>query len=631
MANQRWALPLVLLAAIAAYVPTLWFPLVWDDPGIAAYVTDVVRERGLGGLARAEFQLDAQSTEHLGYYRPVVLLSFYFDALLSRLVPQSYHLTNVLLHALNAALVYLLARAALGVGWGALFGGLLFALHPVHIESVAFVSGRTDLWAALFVLLAALSWLSNRASERPRRALDLAGAGAFLLAVLSKEVALLLPAALLLWDALGFGAGGRGRGGWLERNRSWVGAWTLAVAAALVLRIAVAGVGFGTAQTETWLAEVRAQPAYGVRIWLTYLRLLIVPWPLSPYYMPQDLDRWLPGLAGGVGLLGLCLFAAQRKAGKIGLPGLAWIVVFLFPVSGVVPLAGAIVAERFLYLPSIGLCLAAGGLAGWAAGSARLRPIAIGGGALLLTVAFTGVVVRSGIWKDEFTLYRETVRSSPSSPAAHLNLGKAWDAGGRPDEALREYAVAARLAPKFADAYAAQGETFVKLGRPMEAVPQFVAALRLKEESPEAHYNLAVAYLALDRNEDAARESRRALELRPAYALAANNLGVACSLLGRHEEAAAAFRRSLQSDPSCAGCSYNLGLEYAALGRWPDAAAAYAEALRLEPANPAMRLELGRAWVRMGRIALAEAERRRLQEIDARAAAAALREIIAGH
>lgn len=555
---MRRPLLLVLFAAAAAYAMTIPYQLVWDDPGIVQYVARVARARGVSGLASAEFLLDAEGRERLGYYRPVVLLSFHLDALISRAGFPTYHLTNVLLHTANSGLVFLLFAALLPSTPAAAFGALLFALHPVHVESVAFVSGRTDLWAALFVLLAALVWARGPETVATRTFAAPAASGCcLLLGILAKETALVAPAVFLVWDALA----GAPRQGWWARNARWVAAWGGAVAVAAALRLLVAGVGFGVKTTEAALTLVGSEPLLLPRIWTTYLRLLSIPWPLSAHYGHADLRMTLPVAAGAALTLGIFLAAGRRAAGKTGWTGLAWTVGFLLPVSGLVPLAGALAAERFLYLPSIGFCLAAGGLAHQTLAAQRLRPALAGAMMLLAAGTAGGVTVRSPIWRNNLSLFEDAARTSPLSA--------------------------------------------------------------------EIHYNLGREYLALGRWNAAATENKRALDLDPRHSLASNNLGVASSKLGRKSEAIAAFRQSISSDPTCAGCYANLGLEYAALGRWGEAAATYAEAVRLAPGHPGARLELGRCWLMLGERARAQEELRRLEAIDA-GAAAALRELLAG-
>jgi hypothetical protein len=160
----RWQALLVFALAVAAYALTLPYPLVWDDVVVAEQAAGAARQDGLPGLLRTKF-----GAEDIGYYRPVVLLSFQLDAALARIVPFAHHLTNAHLHAFNATLVTLLAGDVIGPDWGSLFAGLLFALPPVHVESVAFGSRRTYLWASLFLLPAVLAcprhgrWVAVRA------------------------------------------------------------------------------------------------------------------------------------------------------------------------------------------------------------------------------------------------------------------------------------------------------------------------------------------------------------------------------------------------------------------------------------------------------------------------------------
>ncbi len=526
-ARAAWLAAAVLSAvAFLAYAPTLSFDLVWDDTFVLEHARRSVRDGNPLSLLAADYRL--LPYRPLGYYRPLVLLSFHADSLAAPFFPAVYHLTNVLLHAAVTLLVFLIGKAVLKETAAAALSGLLFALHPVHVESVAFVSGRTDLWAAFFCLLSALAWLGRPAGGGRRLVLVPAGALAYGLAMLSKETAAVLPAALLAWEILrpsgAFRVFARLRGRLPE-----LAAHAAVLGVVLYLRLGVAGVGFGGIRP----AAPQGGHALAVGIWANYLKLLVFPWPQVPYYLS---DRLMPGagtILGALAALGLFLAAASRAGGRTGLRGLAWTALFLLSVAGLVPLSGAPAAERFLYLPSVGFCLAAGGAAmpamrRWP----RAAAAATGAAAAGLAAA---VLAASGTWRSDLSLGRRLVRTAPAYSESHDLLARAYLAGGRYGEALDTY---------------------------RRAVARWPGSAILR-------YNLGVTFTRLGRIAEAEGEFRRAAAIDPAMAPAWNNLGVALMARGASGEAHEAFRRAVAADPGNAAFRDNM--TRLAAGRPPPA------------------------------------------------------------
>jgi tetratricopeptide (TPR) repeat protein len=530
------------LLAFAAYAGTLGHELVWDDPALVESARNAVQSGGLGALLRAEFVLDPMSGESTGYYRPVVLASLRLDSWLSdALTVPTYHATNVLLHAAATWLVWLLARTVLATQFAAAAAALLFAVHPVHTESVAFVSGRTDLLASLFALAATWAWLRRHVA---------ASSAALLLAALSKESAFVLPAVLLAWDAVRtLGSGARTRR-WPARNVRWAAAWGAALVLAAALR-AGAGVGFGTGESAA------ASPAHQAAAWTLHLRLLVLPWPLNAQYAAADLAPSAASLGGAALLLAACAAAAPARHGRLGALALIWIVGFLLPISGLLAFSAADVAERFLYLPSVGFALLFGH---WAAHFAvRLRRAAVFAAVLVLGLGAAATIARSRIWKDNATLYADIARTTPRSALAHSNLGLEHLRAGRHDEAAAAFERATSLQPDFALAWTNLGLARRAQGRAGEALAAFERAAALAPDHPGVLMNLGNEY-------------RRA---------------------GRPADAAAVLERAARGAAASADLRFLLGTTYADLGRLDDAAAALEEAVRLRPQAPDGHYRLG--------------------------------------
>ncbi len=525
--GQRLPTALLLLGpvllAVLVYSGSLSHALVWDDPLLLDHVRELRQQGGWSALLTAGFRLSEDVD--LGYYRPVVLLSLALDDLAS-----TFHPTNVLLHA---GCTWLVGMLLWRFGFSpaiSLLGATIFALHPVHVESVAFVSGRTDVLAALFVMIATLAWKANR---------RWLGLGAFALALLSKELALVLPPVLLALDALGFPTRPEREGGWIERNAAWLLGWLAVILAVALLRFVVADVGLGGAGRAAAVRDPSSalwSPAWIPAILATYARLLVVPWPLNGYYTPDQIAPGVTSVLSIVLLLGAAWWARRSPHPRSGAAGLIWIVTFLLPVLGFVPIAGAMVAERFLYVPSIGLSvLICGAAAALARGRGR-RALVIGAPLVVIALA-TGTVLRIPVWKDELSLYSNLVETSPRCVECLENLGIALHEAGRHDEAVEPLRRAIAIRPGAAKAHDMLGIQYGTLGHPLEALPHFLEAIRLRPERVAYRENLGKTLLDLRRFEEAERAFSDAIALDPGLARLRFGRALALVGLGRLEEA----------------------------------------------------------------------------------------------
>ncbi len=424
---------LVVGLSLALYARSLGYALVFDDVPLLKYMDRVADVKGFWGLITTDFRPSIDDS--IGYYRPVALLSFYLDRTLGGGGPFLFHLTNVLLNAANALLVFLLARKIAGLDAAALAAGLVFAVAPTHVEAAAFVSCRTDLLATFFALAAALAWW--RRTREDGGALSAATLGVTIfLAVLSKESALLLPFTLTAWELL-FPVR-RGSPGIPRRFASWAPWAALGVAAALALRLFVAHVPFGVGEFRPIFPDRTSlpdHPALYPGIWLHYAYVSIVGWPLSAFYTP---GRVFPGVANGAAFAALlafffCVRAKWREQAAL----LVWFAAFLLPVAGLVPLRGSIVADRFLYLPSAAFAIAVGSLLGHflekgkTAAKLAVAVLAVGLAAHAALAEY-----RLPVWEEDFTLFRAMTKDEPAFHMGYTGVGEAYYKAGQYDTAL---------------------------------------------------------------------------------------------------------------------------------------------------------------------------------------------------
>lgn len=528
------------LVAVFVYLPTLKYQLVWDDQDI------IVRNQS------SPFQAFAHSFWYGGgagvlgrdpYYRPLSNFSLGVDELMAGHRAWYFHLVNVLLHATVVALAGMVVWQLFSSFWTVLLAGMVCAVHPFAADSVAYVTGRTDLLAAVGLLVAFLGLLRLRKRyDWPAVAMIWVG---FAVGVLAKETGVMFALVAGVWVAA--------PGLKPARRTAWValaGVFVL-LAGYLVARYAVLG------------SVVGMSVAFNVGAWLmlslgSFGRLLLasfLPWV-------QGVFVWSAAAAGPItwfavaGVLYLALPLAFRRMPGSREAGLAWLwgAAMLLPFAG---LAGFGPVGRLLYVPGIGfvlLALYAGREVIRVRREGRYAAFALAFGYCVL-LALVVLPRRMTVWKDGYTLFRWMTTEAPEYPAAHFNYAFELRRRGDTDGAITEYRRAIALDPAMALAYSNLGALLQSSGELAEA---------------ESLY-------------------QKTIELRPGYALAWNNLAIVRYKRGDSEEAVRAFRRAIELKPDDAGAIYNLGRVYQQAGIADSAALMFERAYRLEPDNPQIR------------------------------------------
>ena len=557
-------------SVLLAYFPALHGGLIIDD---SAHITGA-RMQSLDGLWRIWFELGATTQ-----YYPVLHSAFWIEHRLWGDAVLGYHLTNALLHAAAALLVVaLVRRLSLPGAW---LAGFLFALHPVCVETVAWISEQKNTLSAVFYLGAALLYLDfDRTRRKSRYCLAL---GLFALALMSKSVTATLPAALLviLWWR-------RGR---IEWKRDWLPLlpWLALGAAgglftAWVERryIGAEGAEFALTAVERCLVAGRALWFYAWKMaWPANLTFIYPRWRVDAAAWWQYLFP-VAALAAAVGLS----IAARRRRGPLA--AFLFFAVTLSPALGflnVYPFMYSFVADHYQYLASLGIIVPAA--YGLAMASGR-RPGAARALGVILALALGACTWRqSAMYRDAETLYRETLARNPACWMAQNNLGKLlMEVPGRLPEAIGYLEASLRIEPNRAMTHYNLGSALAMTpGRLPDAMSEFESALRLDPEFAEAHDGLGKAFMAAGRSTEGLAEFETAVRLAPDNARIHNNLGTTLARIGRAPEAMSEFRAALRIDPDFALAHVNLGNDLSRAGQLREAISEYEEALRIQPSE----------------------------------------------
>ncbi len=593
---------LIFCATLAAYFPALGAGFIWND---ADYVTSPALQSA-AGLRRILFEVGA--TEQ---YYPLLHGAFWVEHRLWGDATLGYHLLNILLHAASACLIVVFLRnlrsanptgggdtrhgnGAAGMWDAPALAGLLFALHPVCVESVAWVSEQKNTQSTLLYLLAAIAYL-NWAERRSGPASYLLSLLLFIASVLSKSVAATLPGALLVIL-------------WWKRGRLSPKRDVLPVAPFLAVGLSwglfsawVERTYVGAQGADFGLGALQRLVLAGRTAWF-YLGKLAWPANLIFIYPRWRIDAASPqswAYPAGLALLVAALWLGRHRS-RGPLAALLFFLGSLFPLSGIFNAYGFIfsyVADHWQYLPSIGImALAAGGWEKLAARwklSARILAVA--------TLCVLGALTfrQCGLYRDVETFYRRTIAGNPGCWMAHTNLGLILAGGNRPDEAISEYERALALDPYRPEVIHNDiGAVLLAQGRVPEAATQFQEALRLAASRPDPvpsdyHRNLGNALLREGRFPDAIEQFEAAAARDPGNARVRNNLGIALAESGRAAEAIGQFQEAVRLDPGYLEAHFNFALALLGAGRNDEARTELETVLRLnagyEPARARLR------------------------------------------
>jgi protein O-mannosyl-transferase len=636
-ASARWidgAVAVLLVAAVAAvYRPVAGFEFVAvDDPGYVTQNPHVRTGLSAGNIAWA-FTRTAE-----GNWHPLTWLSHMLDVSLFGLHPGPHHLTSLLFHAANTVLVFLVLRRFTGARWPSAVVAGLFALHPLHVESVAWVAERKDVLSTFFWLLTMAAYARYAARPSLRRYVPVF---IFLaLGLMAKPMLVTLPLVLLLLDVWPLGRiswfrasasgatgglsahGGPGstggqaasgtrdaknaeRGGSphpprrTEATSSAVGAGTHRAATGLILLEKLPLLALAAASCViTYFAQQGSGAVMSLQMcpfslrlanamvsYVAYLKMTIWPHDLALLYaFPFNLDLRLGwAAAGGLAVVTALVVWQIRRRPYLAV-GWFWFLGTLAPVIGLVQIGAQARADRYTYVPLIGLFImavwgAADVLSGWRYRRLVLVPAA----AVVLAACGAGAARQVPVWEDTERLFSHAISVGAESALAHLHLGMVQRDRGDRRLAIEEFRLAANSNPQFAAAWRELGSTLMDEGRFAEALAPLSTVVQLDPNWPDARANLGVALMRVGRPQEGVEELQAAARLAPADPRIALNLGLALHAAGRVPEAVEQYRRVLQIDPGSASAHMTLGMALIDANRADEALPHLREAIRLKP------------------------------------------------
>ncbi len=558
---------------------------------------------------------------HACNWHPLTWMSHQLDCELYGLNPAGHHLTNTLLHAATAIALFFALRTMTGARGRSAFVALVFAIHPLRAESVAWIAERKDVLSGFFFALTLGAYVAYA-----RRPWSLGRytwvVVLFALGLLSKPMLVTVPLVLLLLDywplrLLGEGASNEPRAFWIPRRR-WLD------------KLPLLGLSFASCAVTVFAQRATLQSFEHVPFaqragnaalsYMTYLEQLFWPAKLAVLYPLQAHVAGLAWASVGGALLLLAAVSVAAVALRHRFPALlagwGWYLVALVPVIGFVQVGIQAHADRYTYLPHLGLFVAIT----WAAAEicARQRvPRALLSGVAIVMVGVLLIAARAqtSYWRDSEALWTHTLACTADNTVAHSNLGNAYYELGRLDDAIAQLQTVLQLDPHDAKVHNNLGDVLLERGRLDEAILHYGRAVELRPAFAEGHKNLGNALVRAGRPADAATHYETALRFDPGLAEAHYNLGHILLRNGNATEALGHFRRVLETKPEFIEVHNSLGSALLQEGRVDDAIVEFEYVLRAKPDNPDAHNNFGNAWLEKGRVAEALSHYRRALEL----------------
>ncbi|MHC4863656.1 MAG: tetratricopeptide repeat protein [Planctomycetota bacterium] len=610
----------ILIAALVTYLPLLKHDFVkYDDD---RYVTE--NPRVTGGITRKSV-IEAFIKPHYFMWHPLTTLSHTLDCELFGLTPGGHHLTSLLLHLANIALLFWVLKRMTGALWPSAFVTAVFALHPLQVESVAWVSERKNVLSAFFWILT----IGTYTLYTERQTILRLGFVilVFALCIMTKPIVVTLPLVLLLldyWPLRRLQLPQRSETA-MEHRRA-TATWRLLVekiplfllAGALSMATYFVSKGGGVVSGFEKL-RLSSRVANAVISYLKYIEKLIWPSGLAVFYPHPagDYSRvW--AVACAVLLVSVTVFfLLQARRRKYLAVGWLWFLGTLVPVIGVVQAGAQARADRYMYVTMIGLLI----IIVWTIKeiAAKWRPpkaVIVPAAVVVLAAATTCTRLQLGHWKSSETLFRHALDVTRNNFVMHNNYANLLTDIGRTEEAIRHFENALRLRPKSEEIHNNLANALNDLGRTDDAIKHYKRAIQLEHDFPVAHYNLAGALAEKGDAQGAIAEYRQAITLRPKYVDAWNNLGSVLADQGQFQQAVDCYREAIELRPNFILAHGRLALALARLDRLDEALKHCRIVLKARPDDLEMHCNVGILLEKQGQIEQAIEQYRRALDIN---------------
>lgn len=558
-------------------------------------------------------------------WHPLTVISHMSDCQLYGLLPAGHHFTNVLFHSVAVILLFLVLRQMTGFLWRAAFVAAVFAIHPLHVESVAWISERKDVLSAVFFMSTLAAYI------RYAHLLSLTSYGVVLLlfglGLMAKPMLVTLPFLLLLldwWPLRRFPSNLSPKS---DHGRRIVPGATIGriffekipllfLSAASCLATVVAQQDIIYSLHRLSLTERLGNATVAA---MTYLRQTALPIELSVFYPHPGHNLSITRIVAALMLLGIMSIAAfiVRRTHPYCLVGWGWFVGMLIPVIGIVQVGDQSHADRYTYLPQIGLIIAITWLVADISARLRDRTAILSAVAAVILVTFMWLSWKQTmIWHDSRSLWTHALAVTARNNAAHNALAAVAMRENHLDEAIFHAQKALEIYPDDADAHNQLGQALFREGRRADARREFQRVLSTSPNRPRVHYNLGTLLLEAGELDDAIAAFREETRIQPKFIEAYNNLATALMRKGDLDEALAYFQKALEIDPHRPKVHYNMAVILRGTGERAKAVLHLQEELQIDPTNAAAHNDLGNAWIQEGRVNQAIDEWRKSLELQ---------------
>jgi protein O-mannosyl-transferase len=594
--NRRWVPGIcIFLIAItwAIFGQTLGHEFInYDDD------TYVYKNPAITGGITLHGLIWAFTHSHSGNWHPLTTISHMLDCQLYGLQAWGHHLTNLLLHSVAVVLLFLVLRQMTASTWKSTFVATLFAIHPLHVESVAWIAERKDMLSGMFFMLTLGAYVNY--ARQPLVTRYAMMSILFACGLMSKPMLVTLPFVLLLldyWPLHRFGSRGSSRRLVLEKIPLLMLSAISCVATVLVQRS-------GLAPVSGLPLVARVNNAFVT--YILYIWQMIWPARLAVFYPhpENELALWQVILAIGLLILITAIAIVLRRKHSYLMTGWLWYLGMLAPVIGVIQVGFQARADRYTYLPHIGLYL----MATW--GVADLFPPWQYRSRILGAIASATIVALSwcsakqaSYWRNSESLWTHTLAVTSPNPIAHNNLGNYLLEHDRLEEAIDHFQMSVNIRPSYAEGENNLGVALTKQGRTDEAIAHLKKVLELNPDDDKAYYNLGNVFLQKGELDEAIAAYQKGLATQPNYAEAHYNLGIALAKKGEPNPAIAQFEQAVQAKPDYAQAYYMLGNSFFEKGQFDGAVAQYRQALKIQSDYPEVQNNIALALLKKGEVA----------------------------
>jgi len=572
------------VVSFSVYANTLQGDFVWDDRALFVEHYDLWQWNNLKQLLTSQDNLFGD--RYTGYYRPFSNLTFLLDRYIWGPDPLGYHLTNIVFHVLSTIAVFFMAKALFGSLYIGVASGLLFAVHPIHTEVVAWVNGRNNVISGLFYLLSFYYYVLYRNDKKTK--IFVLSLISFACSLFSKEYALTFPMMMLLYEFSYYSEAFRSKRS-LKRLGMLTIPYFLIIMGYLLIRSLVLPMhGIKSLHLETLWVRLMTLP----KTVLIYLKLLAFPFNLTVSHNVSLIEHplqfeFLFQVIMLAALLFLWRWSFRRS--KTLFFSVGWILITLLPVLNIIPLSDTtdtFLAERYLYLPSVGFCMASGWVLMQLSRLKFATSFKIGryvaAGLLLITIEVYGFQAarRNLVWRNELALWKDAAKKSPDHFLPHINLAINLERAGELDEALDEANIAIRLNPDDETLYFVLCQILYKKGLFEQSLDAVKKALELEPNHVDGLNVKGNIHFRMGRFDEALSCYREVVRLSPSHLHGQNNLGLVLYKLGRFDEAISVFNKSIQTRPMAFKPYYYLAQIYEARGDRKKAIDFYRASLR---------------------------------------------------